>query len=79
MARTPASDPITDALDAAEAKGNNGFLLKLDKLTPEQQDAVIRARGRGLGYSTIADLLTKKGFVVGDSAVKTWLSRRGID
>jgi hypothetical protein len=76
MGRTPASDPISDALDATmPASSAQG--LRLDALTPEQQSSVIRARERGLGFKTISTTLSKNGFPCGPGAVENWLKVNG--
>jgi hypothetical protein len=78
MARTPASDPIVDALESAHPV-SNGNKFKLDALTPEQQASVIRARERKLGFQTIAKLLTVNGFPCGSGAVESWLRSKGVN
>ena len=75
-------DPLAAALAEARPTGNNGTVLKIDQFfadRPAVQEEIIAAYKRGLGFSTIANVISKiePDCRVGDSAVKSWLRAKG--
>ena len=74
-------DPLAAALDAAPISHAGSQSLKIDALygdRPDVLDSIVAAHKRGLGHTTIANLLTEHGgTLVSYSAVKSWLRARG--
>lgn len=77
------SDPLAVALDLVERGrngGTEGRVVALFGDRPDVLDAIRRARlDRKLSYAQIAKVLSADGEPISEGAVKSWLSRQGID
>lgn len=79
----PKTDPLAIALDLAErgrSGGPEGRVVALFGDRPDVLDAIRRARtDRKLSYAQIAKVLSADGEPLSEGAVKSWLTRQGID
>jgi hypothetical protein len=81
MATHPKPDPLAAALDAATPSSGGHHQFKLDILfgdRPTVLASIVAAFKRGLGYETIARILSKQEqTVIAPTAVKSWLNANG--